>query len=89
MRSSITSRRASGRGRVELWRKVGECDAIVGWFASWHTALALRFARMRKTPSLLIFGGFDTAAMPEIGYGSQRGGVRRGLVRSSWFPRWD
>ena len=32
---------------VELWRKVGECDAVVGWFASWHTALALRFARMR------------------------------------------
>lgn len=68
---------------AELWRKVGECDAIVGWFASWHTALALRFARMRGKPSLLIFGGFDTAAMPEIGYGSQRGGVRRRLVRST------
>ena len=36
----------------ELWRKVGECDVIVGWFASWHTALALRFARMRGKPSL-------------------------------------
>lgn len=68
---------------AELWRKVGECDAIVGWFASWHTALALRFGRLRKKPSLLIFGGFDTAAMPEIGYGSQRGGVRRRLVRST------
>ena len=56
---------------------------VVGWFASWHTALALRFARMRRKPSLLIFGGFDTAAMPEIGYGSQRGGVRRRLVRST------
>ena len=30
---------------------------------------------MRGKPSLLIFGGFDTAAMPEIGYGSQRGGL--------------
>ena len=68
---------------LELWRKVGECDAIVGWFASWHTALALRYARMRRKPSLLIFGGFDTAAVPEIGYGSQRGGVRRVLVRST------
>ena len=68
---------------LELWRKVGECDAVVGWFASWHTALALRFARLRHKPSLLIFGGFDTAAMPEIGYGSQRGGVRRTLVRST------
>jgi glycosyltransferase involved in cell wall biosynthesis len=68
---------------AELWKAVGECDAVVGWFASWHTALALRFARRRGKPSLLIFGGFDTAAMPEIGYGSQRGGLRRGLVRST------
>ncbi len=68
---------------IELWRAIGRCDVVVGWFASWHTALALRFARMRRTPSLLIFGGFDTAAVPEIGYGSQRGGIRRRLVHST------
>jgi glycosyltransferase involved in cell wall biosynthesis len=68
---------------VELWRAVGESDVVVGWFASWHTALALRFARARGKPSVLIFGGFDTADMPEIGYGSQRGGVRRRLVSST------
>ncbi len=68
---------------AELWRKVGDCDAVVGWFASWHTALALRFARMRGKPSLLIFGGFDTANEPEIGYGSQRGGIRKRLVCST------
>ena len=67
----------------ELWREVGRCDVVVGWFASWHTALALRLARARRKPSLLIFGGFDTAAMPEIGYGSQRGGLRRRLVSST------
>lgn len=68
---------------VELWRAVGECDLVFGWFASWHTALALRFARLRRKPSVLVFGGFDTAAMPEIGYGSQRGGLRRRLVRTT------
>ena len=68
---------------VELWRAVGECDVVVGWFASWHTALALRFARARSKPSVLVFGGFDTAALPEIGYGSQRGGIRRRLVSST------
>ena len=68
----------------ELWKKVGECDVVVGWFASWHTAAAVRVARMRHKPFLLIFGGFDTASVPEIGYGSQRrGGVRRVLVRST------
>jgi len=68
---------------AELWRAVGDCDVVVGWFASWHTALALRFARARGKPSVLIFGGFDTADMPEIGYGSQRGGLRRRLVSST------
>ena len=68
---------------AELWRAVGECDVVFGWFASWHTALALRFARSQRKHSVLVFGGFDTAAMPEIGYGSQRGFVRRRLVRST------
>lgn len=68
---------------AELWRAVGECDLVFGWFASWHTALALRFAKLRHKPSVLVFGGFDTASMPEIGYGSQRGGVRKHMVRST------
>ena len=68
---------------LELWRAVRGSDLVFGWFASWHTALALRFARLLRKPSVLVFGGFDTAAMPEIGYGSQRGGVRRRLVRST------
>ena len=68
---------------MELWRAVRSSDLVFGWFASWHTALALRFARALGKPSVLVFGGFDTAALPEIGYGSQRGGVRRRLVRST------
>ena len=68
---------------VELWRAIGDADVVVGWFASWHTALALRMAKLRGVPSLLIFGGFDTANMPEIGYGSQRGGIRTRLVHQT------
>ena len=68
---------------AELWRALGSVDAVVGWFASWHTAAALRAAKLRRVPSLLIFGGFDTANMPEIDYGSQRGGIRRRLVHST------
>jgi len=64
----------------ELWRAVGRADVVVGWFASWHTCLALSMAKARGKPSLLIFGGFDTANMPEIDYGSQRGGIRKRLV---------
>lgn len=68
---------------LDLWRKLGEADVVFGWFASWHTALALRLARLRRKPSVLIIGGFDTADMPDIGYGSQRGGLRRRMVRST------
>ena len=58
--------------RGALW-----ADAVVGWFAGWHTLLPLLFARR----SLLIIGGVDVAAMPEIGYGMQSGGWRRALAR--------
>jgi glycosyltransferase involved in cell wall biosynthesis len=35
-----------------------------------------------RKPSVQIVGGFDTANMPDIGFGHQRGGLRR------WASRW-
>jgi glycosyltransferase involved in cell wall biosynthesis len=67
---------------LELLRKVRGADVLVVWFASWHALLPLLAARALGRPSLLIVGGFDTAAMPEIGYGFQQGGVRRRLARA-------
>jgi glycosyltransferase involved in cell wall biosynthesis len=57
-------------------------DVVVGWWASWPTFWPITLARLLDKPSLLIVGGFDTAAMPEIGYGFQLGGPRR------WLSRW-
>ncbi len=56
-------------------------DVIVGWWASWHTFLPFTLAAMIRKPSLLIVGGFDTAAEPELGYGFQLGGIRKYLSR--------
>lgn len=70
---------------LELWRKLRQCDVVYGWFASWHTMAALGMAAAQRKPSVLVTGGFDTANMPEIGYGSQRGGVRRRVAR--WTAR--
>ena len=67
---------------LEVVRKVHRADALVVWFASWHAFLPLLVARVVRTPSLLIVGGFDTASMPEIGYGFQQGGIRRLLARA-------
>ena len=62
-------------------REVLAADVIVGWWASWHTFLPFTLAWLLRKPSLLIVGGFDTAAEPEFNYGYQLGGVRAHLSR--------
>ena len=62
---------------ASLWQQVKTHDLVFGWFASWHTFLPLLFARVSAKPSLLVIGGYDLANMPEIGYGHQRGGIKR------------
>jgi len=57
-------------------------DLVFGWFASWHTFLPVTLAWLLRKPSVQIVGGFDTANMPDIGYGYQQGGLRR------WASRW-
>ena len=65
----------------ELVAKLRRCDVVFGWFASWHTLAALTLARMLRKPSVLVIGGFDTASVPEIGYGNQQDPVRRRRAR--------
>jgi glycosyltransferase involved in cell wall biosynthesis len=86
------------RWPVEVWKQPGRwanplkvlaalrrVDLIVGWWASWHTFWPFTLAAVLRKPSLLIVGGFDTANMPEIGYGFQQGGLQRALSR--WVMR--
>jgi glycosyltransferase involved in cell wall biosynthesis len=63
-------------------RAVRSCDVVVGWWASWHTLWPIMLAWMLRRPSVLIVGGIDTANLPEIGYGYQRGGMQK------WASRW-
>ena len=67
----------------ELIGKLRRCDAVFGWFASWHTAAALPLARAMRKPTVLVIGGFDTANVPEIDYGNQQPGWRRRRARSA------
>jgi glycosyltransferase involved in cell wall biosynthesis len=66
-------------------RGVLKADLVFGWFASWHTFLPITLAWLLRKPSVMVIGGFDTANMPEIGYGHQRGGLRRHASR--WIFR--
>ena len=63
-------------------RGVWRADLVFGWFASWHTFFPITLAWLLRKPSVMIVGGFDTANMPDIGYGYQQGGLRR------WASRW-
>ena len=58
-------------------------DLVFAWFASWHTFFPVTLAWLLRKPSVLIIGGFDTANMPDIGYGHQRGGLR--MHASRWI----
>jgi glycosyltransferase involved in cell wall biosynthesis len=61
---------------------VARADLVFCWFASWHSFFPITLAWLLGKPSVQIIGGFDTANMPDIGYGHQQGGVRR------WASRW-
>jgi glycosyltransferase involved in cell wall biosynthesis len=67
---------------LHVIRGVLRADLVFGWFASWHTFFPITLAWLLRKPSVLIVGGFDTANMPDIGYGYQQGGLRR------WASRW-
>ncbi len=66
---------------LSVLRGVLRADLVFGWFASWHTFLPVTLAWLLRKPSVMIIGGFDTANMPDIGYGYQQGGLRRRASR--------
>ncbi len=70
---------------LRVLRGVLGADLVFGWFASWHTFFPITLAWLLRKPSVLIIGGFDTANMPDIGYGYQQGGLRRHASR--WIMR--
>jgi glycosyltransferase involved in cell wall biosynthesis len=70
---------------LKVVRGVLRADLVFGWFASWHTFFPITLAWLLRKPSVMIVGGFDTANMPDIGYGYQQGGLRRAASR--WIMR--
>ncbi len=86
-RYEVVDRYQPGRGGSPLraLRAMRGCDAVVGWWASWHTFWPITLAWLLRRPSVLIVGGFDTANEPDIGYGYQQGGARARLSR--WIMR--
>jgi glycosyltransferase involved in cell wall biosynthesis len=67
---------------VELAKQVARHDLIYGWFASWHTFTPVLLAKWLRKPTVIVIGGFEIARLPEIDYGSQRGGFKQWVTRT-------
>lgn len=66
-----------------LIRAVAQSDLVFGWFASWHTLFPVLLARALHRPSVLVVGGYDSANLPDAGYGNMRGGFKRWVSRTT------
>ncbi|MCC6444214.1 MAG: glycosyltransferase family 4 protein [Armatimonadetes bacterium] len=64
---------------------VRRADLVFGWFASLHTWIPALLARRFRKPFVVVAGGYDAVNMPEIGYGSMRGGLPKAVARSTLF----
>ena len=71
----------SGARLGELWREVRRADLLLIWFMGRHALLPLLLGRLLGRRVVLVAGGWDVAACPEIGYGLLRSGWRRLLLR--------
>ena len=58
-------------------RSVYNSDLVFCYFASRHSFLPTVFAKLLGKRTIVVTGGYDTANMPDIGYGLLRGGIRR------------
>jgi glycosyltransferase involved in cell wall biosynthesis len=66
-----------------VWQAVRRCDVLFCWFASMHSLLPALAGRVLGRPVVMVVGGYDTANMPEIGYGHQRGGLKKYVARAA------
>jgi glycosyltransferase involved in cell wall biosynthesis len=60
-------------------------DLSVSWFALGHATATVGISRLLGKPSVIVLGGWDVAAMPEIPYGAMLSASRR--RKTKWTLR--
>ena len=60
---------ARGLTRQARWLSGHRADLVFGWFADYHLALPVAWARRRGVPVAVAIGGYDAACIPALGYG--------------------
>lgn len=61
--------RATGTNPFEIRRAARWASHVVAWFLGEHAFYAVWYARRRRIPSLVLLGGLERTADPELGYG--------------------
>lgn len=76
---------AKGMARLDRWlrRELPAADAVVSWFADYHTALITARAAPHRTPVLMPLGGYDAMRIPALGYGVFSSRWRAPLARAA------
>ena len=64
-----------------LLRHMNGAEALYIWFADYHAFLPVLFARIFRKKVFLVEGGYDTANIPEIAYGSHTRRLRSACSR--------
>jgi glycosyltransferase involved in cell wall biosynthesis len=62
------------------WR-LARAEMVYAWFAGLHSLFPVLLARAMRKPAIVVVGGYDTANLPEIGYGHMAHPVKRHIVR--------
>ncbi len=55
---------------ARIKRIMEEVPVAFGWFAGWHTAPMVHYAKKYKKSSIVVLGGYDAVSFPEINYGA-------------------
>ena len=69
-------------GGNKLMELIARADVVYGWFASAHLLGPAIMCRLTKTPLVVVSGGYDSASVPEIGYGNAGHTLKKYLSRT-------
>jgi glycosyltransferase involved in cell wall biosynthesis len=72
------------RGIRNLWKNLRGIiwsDLVFCWFGSLHFFPSVFMAKLLGRKIIIVAGGYDVVKLPEIDYGSMRGGLKTALVK--------
>lgn len=70
------------RRLLSLPVRLARADIVYAWFAGLHSLVPVLLARVMRKPAVVVVGGYDTANLPEIGYGFMAHPLKRYIVQT-------